>query len=107
MVTAERLLTVPEVADQLRVSAYTAREWLRAGRLRGYRPGGTKAGWRVRQADVEAFLTAAATPAGDERMVGGSRLAQLQAVRRQGATDRPSDVSVVELVRQIRADENE
>lgn len=101
------LLTVAEVAQYLHVSHELVLEWLRAGRLRGYRPGGTKAGWRVRQADVEAFLAAAASPAGDERAAGSSRLAQLQAVRQQGSTDRPFDVSVVDLVRQVRVGENE
>lgn len=52
----DRLLTVPEVAERLRVSAYTVREWLKAGRLPGYRPGGTKAGWRVKESDVSRFL---------------------------------------------------
>jgi excisionase family DNA binding protein len=52
----DKLLTVPEVADALRVSKFTIRNWLRAGRLAGYRPGGTKAGWLVRTSDVERFL---------------------------------------------------
>jgi excisionase family DNA binding protein len=51
-------LTVPEVAARLRVSEWTAREWLRTGRLRGYRPGGPRAGWRVREQDLDAFITA-------------------------------------------------
>jgi excisionase family DNA binding protein len=54
----ERALTVPEVAQRLRVTAWTVREWLRAGRLRGYRPGGTKAGWRVDASDLAAFIEA-------------------------------------------------
>ena len=45
----ERSLTVPEVAEALRVSEWTIRQWLRSGRLRGYRPGGTKIGWRLRE----------------------------------------------------------
>ena len=52
----EVLLTVPEVAERLRVSEDTVREWLRKKRLRGYRPGGTKAGWRVRASDLQRFI---------------------------------------------------
>jgi len=52
----EQVLTVPEVADRLRVSAATVTNWLREGRLRGYRIGGTKAGWRIEGADVERFI---------------------------------------------------
>lgn len=52
----ERLLTVSEVADRIRVSEYTVRNWLRAGRLRGSRPGGTKVGWRIPESEVRQFL---------------------------------------------------
>ncbi len=54
--TEDRLLTVPEVAERLRVSTYSVLNWLRAGRLVGYRPGGRKAGWRIRSSDVDRFL---------------------------------------------------
>jgi len=54
----ERLLTVPEVAERLRVSEFTVRVWLRQRKLTGYRPGGTKAGWRVRESDLEQFIEA-------------------------------------------------
>jgi excisionase family DNA binding protein len=53
-----RLLTVPEVAERLRASEYTVREWLRRGRLRGSRLGGTRLGWRIPEAEVERFLEA-------------------------------------------------
>ena len=55
----EELYTVPEVAARLKVSTYTVLNWLRAGRLKGYRPGGRKAGWRVSASDLQRFLTAA------------------------------------------------
>ena len=61
----ERLLTVPEVAEQLRVSEWTVRQWLRARKLKGYRPGGTKAGWRIRESDLDQFIEAGA-PADEE-----------------------------------------
>jgi excisionase family DNA binding protein len=54
--TEERLLTVPEVADRLRLSVFTVRELLKEGRLRGFRLGGTKSGWRVSPEDLDAFI---------------------------------------------------
>ncbi|HZQ37077.1 MAG TPA: helix-turn-helix domain-containing protein [Dehalococcoidia bacterium] len=56
----ESELTVAEVAARLRLNPETVRRWLKAGRLRGYRLGGTKAGWRVRVSDLEAFKQRAA-----------------------------------------------
>lgn len=56
MVIQYPTLTVPEVVERLRVSEWTVRGWLRTGKLRGYRPGGTKAGWRVRERDLDAFV---------------------------------------------------
>ena len=53
---AERLLTVADVAERLGVSVFTVREWLKAGRLPGFRMGGTKLGWRVREADLDRFI---------------------------------------------------
>ena len=55
----ERLLTVNDVADRLRLSVFTVRELLKDGRLRGFRFGGTKAGWRVTEEDLAAFIAAA------------------------------------------------
>jgi excisionase family DNA binding protein len=52
----EQVLTVPEVADRLRVSTATVTNWLREGRLRGYRLGGTKAGWRIEVSDLDKFI---------------------------------------------------
>ena len=56
MATPDRFLTVAEIADRLRVSEFTVRNWLRAGKLKGTRPGGTKAGWRIRESDFERFV---------------------------------------------------
>ena len=50
------LLTVDDVARRVRVSRETVRRWLRAGRLAGLRLGGTKLGYRIRQADLDRFL---------------------------------------------------
>ena len=52
----ERLLTVPEVAERLRLSQETIRRMLRDRRLPGFRPGGDSAGWRVSEADLAAFI---------------------------------------------------
>jgi len=49
----EPLLTPEEVADHLRVSRPTVYAWLKMGRLRGLRAGKV---WRIRPADLEAFL---------------------------------------------------
>ena len=48
-------LTVEEVAARLRVTPRTVRGWLQDGRLSGRNIGG-RAGWRVRQEDVDAFM---------------------------------------------------
>ncbi len=52
----EELLTVPEVAATLRLNEQTVRKWLREGRLPGIYLGTRTAGWRVRRADVAAFI---------------------------------------------------
>jgi excisionase family DNA binding protein len=53
----QRLLTVREVAERIRASPETVRRWLRQGRLRGFRPGGTKLGYRVPEGELQRFLT--------------------------------------------------
>jgi excisionase family DNA binding protein len=52
----ERDYTVPEIAERLRVSQWTVYNWLKSGRLGGYRPGGTKAGWRIPASDLDRFI---------------------------------------------------
>lgn len=63
----ETQLTVREVAERLRTHEETVRRWLKAGRLKGYRPGGDKTGWRIRESALEEFIAAheaeAETPA--------------------------------------------
>ena len=54
--TEQRLLTVREVAERLRSSPETVRRWLRQGKLRGFRPGGTKLGYRVPESELQRFL---------------------------------------------------
>jgi len=58
----EQWLTTREIAQRLKLTEYTVREWLRTGRLKGYRPGGDRAGWRVRESDLSTFLESTAGP---------------------------------------------
>ena len=55
--SAERWLTVAEIAERLKVHEQTVRRWLRDRRLVGRNFGG-RTGYRVREADLEAFLAA-------------------------------------------------
>ena len=57
----QRLLTVREVAERLRSSPETVRRWLRQGKLRGFRPGGTKLGYRVPESELQRFINTAQT----------------------------------------------
>jgi excisionase family DNA binding protein len=52
----DRLMNVPEVAARLGVKDATVREWLKTGRLKGFRLGGARLGWKVRESDVDAFI---------------------------------------------------
>jgi excisionase family DNA binding protein len=52
---SEQLLTPERVAQLLAVRPKTIRDWLKRGRLRGIRAGRL---WRIREKDLEAFLTA-------------------------------------------------
>jgi excisionase family DNA binding protein len=47
---------VREVAERLRSSPETVRRWLRQGKLRGFRPGGTKLGYRVPESELQRFI---------------------------------------------------
>ena len=52
----ERLYTVREVAERLRVNPETVRVWLRSGKLRGVLIGGRKSGYRIPGAEVRRLL---------------------------------------------------
>jgi excisionase family DNA binding protein len=56
LMAEDRALTVPEVAERLSLAEWTVRQWLRVGKLRGYQIGGRRAGWRVDESDLQAFL---------------------------------------------------
>jgi excisionase family DNA binding protein len=51
-----RWLTVEDVATQLQVSQETVRRWIRSGRLPVLDLGGPKAGYRIREDALEAFV---------------------------------------------------
>jgi excisionase family DNA binding protein len=51
----ERLYTVEEVVDMLKVHEQTVRRWLKSGDLHGVLLG-RKSGWRIRAAELERFL---------------------------------------------------
>ncbi|MGD0980884.1 MAG: helix-turn-helix domain-containing protein [Solirubrobacteraceae bacterium] len=61
--TAERLLTVPQVAEELQVTSQTIRNWIDAGTLPAVRVGRA---FRLRRADVDTLLDRS-------RVGGGSR----------------------------------
>ena len=65
----QRLLTVREVAERLRSSPETVRRWLRQGKLRGFRPGGTKLGYRVSESELQRFI--ASSQSTEDRPGGG------------------------------------
>jgi excisionase family DNA binding protein len=57
---AEELLTVEEVAARLKLTPYTIREWLKAGRLHGVRIGSRRAGWRIPASELDRYMSAQA-----------------------------------------------
>ncbi len=58
--TEDKLLTPPQVAQQLQVNERTVTQWLRRGHLRGFKIGKE---WRVSSRDLEAFLEQSANVA--------------------------------------------
>ncbi len=65
--TADRLLTAPQVAESLQVNDRTVTQWLRKGYLRGFKIGKE---WRISARDLNIFLNAHANrPADDPRSV--------------------------------------
>ena len=60
-VAGERWLTVAEIVAQIQVHEQTVRRCLREGKLRD-RNFGVRTGYRVRERDLEAFLSMDASP---------------------------------------------
>lgn len=50
------MLTVKQVAEQLQIGTITVLRWLRSGKLRGVKPGGSRIGWRIPPSEVERLL---------------------------------------------------
>jgi len=61
----EKLLTIDEVAEYLGVHRDTVYSLVRSGRLPAMQLGGRKAGWRISQEDVRAFISEAKSRASD------------------------------------------
>jgi excisionase family DNA binding protein len=53
---SDKMLTVVQVAEWLQVHPDTVKRWLRDGNLKGFRLGGNRAGWRVRESELERFV---------------------------------------------------
>jgi excisionase family DNA binding protein len=66
----EQWLTVEQVAQRLQVHAETVRRWLRAGRLKGLRLGGTKLGYRISERELTRFLEREGTGEGERNGAG-------------------------------------
>ncbi|MDP9362897.1 MAG: helix-turn-helix domain-containing protein [Chloroflexota bacterium] len=56
-IAREEWLSVPDVAKRLDVSEETVRRWIRGRALPVLDLGGPKAGYRIREADLETFLS--------------------------------------------------
>jgi excisionase family DNA binding protein len=50
------MLTVKEAAERLRTTETTIRRWIKAGKLRGRMPGGSKLGYLIVESDVLRLL---------------------------------------------------
>jgi excisionase family DNA binding protein len=103
---SDRLLTVAEVAERLRVHPITVRRHIKDGRLRAVRVGRAV---RVRESDLEAFLSS--TKVSDVRAEYGAAAATDEAARRQKVVDEllalrdglpPPGVTSEELIKESR-----
>ena len=63
-IAREEWLTVPTVAKRLAISEETVRRWIRSGALPVLDLGGPKAGYRIREADLDEFLQSKYGPVG-------------------------------------------
>jgi excisionase family DNA binding protein len=62
----DELLTVNEVADELRVDRRTVYRYLRQGQLRGQKLGGRT--WRISRSDLTTYLNSGITTSFDTRL---------------------------------------
>lgn len=66
--TEDRWLTIEEITQMLSVHEQTVRRWIREGQLPGVLLG-RKAGYRIRESDLNAFLETRATGGDSEGKV--------------------------------------
>jgi excisionase family DNA binding protein len=59
----EKALTPEQAAERLQVSVFTVQEWLREGRLKGFKAGRL---WRIREADLDEFIQSGGKPKEEE-----------------------------------------
>lgn len=52
----DRMLTVKEAAERIRVDPETVRRWLRSGKLHGVKISATRGGYRIATSEVERLL---------------------------------------------------
>lgn len=60
MLVAVELLTVEEVAAELKLGVETIRRYLRSGEIKGFRIN-RQAGWRVERTELERFINSRRT----------------------------------------------
>lgn len=83
----QRMLTPEQVADRLQISRVTVMDSLRKRRLKGYGVGRL---WRIKQADLEAFLegsiaeSQADAPGLDEALARSQRVGDEKTLRALG-----------------------
>jgi excisionase family DNA binding protein len=65
--TDDPLLTVQEVAQQLRLNPATVRLWLKRGVLRGHLLSSDRAGWRIPASEVRRVLAEGSERAKEEQ----------------------------------------
>lgn len=107
--TEDRLLTVAEVAERLRVHPITVRRHIKSGRLRAVRVGRSV---RVRESDVEALLKPAMAsdvrapyqPALVTEEEKERRRKIVEEMRRRRAKMKPLGISTAELIREGRGE---
>ena len=58
------ILTTKQVAERLQVGVEAVKRYLRSGILKGFKPGGCKSGWRVKEQDLAEFINRASAGAG-------------------------------------------
>ena len=62
----DRWLTVEQIAALFQINQETVRRWIRAGELPVLDIGGPKAGYRIKQSDLDAFIAQRYGPLGKD-----------------------------------------